>query len=192
MTARRHLVLGGARSGKTRFALDTAAALAAARAAHVYYAATAEARDEEMVDRIARHRAERPSSWRTVEAPRSLAQALRTVPADAVVVVDCLTLWLSNALLADFQDAQPLAPLPTWSAERDDFIDYLQRTPAELVLVSNEVGWGAVPMAPVARRFQDEQGRLNQTVAQLCDEVTLVTAGLPMVLKRVSANRLTQ
>jgi adenosylcobinamide kinase / adenosylcobinamide-phosphate guanylyltransferase len=104
-----------------------------------------------------------------------------------VVIVDCLTLWLSNALLADFDEAQPLADLPTWAAERDAMLDYLQRAAASIVLVSNEVGWGTIPMSPLARRFQDEQGRLNQAVARICEEVTLVAAGIPLPLKYAAA-----
>lgn len=183
MKSVRHLVLGGARSGKTRHALDLAEAFARERGANVVYVATAEARDAEMSERIARHRAERPMHWPTLEAPGQLARALASLANDTVVIVDCLTLWLSNALLRDFLDHTPNAALPTWSAELREFLDYLQHAPCSLVLVSNEVGWGIVPIAPVARRFQDEQGRLNQTVAGLCERVTLVVAGIPVQVK---------
>lgn len=183
MKSVRHLVLGGARSGKTRHALGLAESLARERDANVVYVATAEARDEEMSERIARHRAERPMHWQTLEAPRQLARLLTTLTDDTVVIVDCLTLWLSNALLQDFHDDTPNAGLPTWSAESRELFEYLQRTQCSLVLVSNEVGWGIVPLAPVARRFQDEQGRLNQTVASICDRVTLVVAGIPVEVK---------
>jgi adenosylcobinamide kinase/adenosylcobinamide-phosphate guanylyltransferase len=183
MKGERHLVLGGARSGKTRYALQLATTLANARGADVFYVATAEALDEEMRDRIRRHQAERPSHWRTIEAPWGLASALAQLSADEVVVVDCLTLWLSNALLRDFREEAPTQPLPTWSAEREAFLRYLADTAHDLVLVSNEVGGGIVPLAPVARRFQDEQGWLNQAVAAVCERVTLVVAGIPVTVK---------
>jgi adenosylcobinamide kinase/adenosylcobinamide-phosphate guanylyltransferase len=184
MKVERHLVLGAARSGKTRHALRLAASLESARdKREVVYVATAEAGDAEMQERIVRHRQERPSHWRTLEAPRELGRALASVPADAIVVVDCLTLWLSNALLCDFRDDAPLKALPTWDAEREAFFSYLARSEHTILLVSNEVGAGIVPMSPVARRFQSEQGRLNQAVASECERVTLVVAGIPLVIK---------
>ena len=183
MTAKRHLVLGGARSGKTRFALDEAMRLAAERDCGVVYIATAEARDDEMTCRIARHRTERPAHWRTIEAPLRLADAIASVASSSVVVVDCLTLWLSNALLTDFDEAYPLADCPTWSLEREALLADLPRNDGAVVLVSNEVGSGIVPPSPLARRFQDEQGWLNQEVARICDKVTLVVAGLPLTAK---------
>lgn len=184
MTTQRHLVLGGARSGKTRYALRVATDLAAHCGGDVVYVATAEERDAEMEDRIQQHRRERPAHWRTLEAPRGLVRALETPPAASIVVVDCLTLWLSNALLQDFREDAPASELPTWSAEREHFMSYLASARRNIVLVSNEVGGGIVPMAPVARRFQSEQGWLNQAVASVCSHVTLVVAGLPMTLKR--------
>lgn len=185
MKVERHLVLGGARSGKTRHALDLVASLEHARGeGEVVYVATAEAGDAEMQSRIMRHRQERPSDWKTIEAPRELTRALDSLPASTIVVVDCLTLWLSNAMLRDFRDGDaPTVPLPTWSAEREAFMNYLERTEHDIVLVSNEVGGGIVPVAPLARRFQSEQGWLNQAVASVCERVTLVVAGIPMTLK---------
>jgi adenosylcobinamide kinase/adenosylcobinamide-phosphate guanylyltransferase len=159
-----------------------AKSLAHARESEVIYVATAEAHDVEMRERIARHRAERPTNWRTLEAPRDLAGALATEKA-SVVVVDCLTLWLSNALLRDFSEDQPTAPLSTWARERDTFISWLSTCPHTVILVSNEVGGGIVPTSALARRFQSEQGWLNQDVASVCEQVTLVVAGLPMTLK---------
>lgn len=183
MNSIRHLVLGAARSGKTRFALDMAKSLAQPRESEVIYVATAEAHDAEMRERIARHRAERPTTWRTLEAPRDLATSLARIEKASVIVVDCLTLWLSNALLQDFNEDPPTAPLPTWARERDAFISWLSSCPHSVILVSNEVGGGIVPTSALARRFQSEQGWLNQDIASVCEQVTLVVAGLPMTLK---------
>lgn len=162
------LILGGARSGKSRHAEQRA--LASGQA--VTYVATAQALDDEMVARIARHRAERPAGWRTVEEPLTLADALVGAAApDACLIVDCLTLWLSNVLLAGREE------------EIDRLLAALPALPGTLILVSNEVGWGIVPENALARRFRDEQGRLNQNIAALAGRVTLVAAGLPLVLK---------
>jgi adenosylcobinamide kinase/adenosylcobinamide-phosphate guanylyltransferase len=184
-------VLGGARSGKTRLALNTAKALASAHEREVIYVATAEAHDAEMRERIARHRAERPTHWRTLEASQDLAQALATIEAresieaDAlpIFVIDCLTLWLSNALLRDFREEEPTAALPRWARERETFMHWLASSAHTVILVSNEVGGGIVPASALARRFQSEQGWLNQDVASICEHVTLVVAGLPIAIK---------
>ena len=178
----RHLILGGARSGKTNHAITLAARLAAARQLPVVYAATAEALDGEMRNRIARHRAERPQSWQTIEAPTDLAAALRAQPS-AILLVDCLTLWLSNALLPDFDEARPGAPLRRWDEERSALLSWLADYRGTALFVSNEVGSGIVPASALARRFQDEQGRLNQELAALCDSVTLVVAGIAVPIK---------
>jgi adenosylcobinamide kinase/adenosylcobinamide-phosphate guanylyltransferase len=183
MKVERHLILGGARSGKTRCALNVAASLAERCHARVFYVATAEARDAEMEDRIRRHRLERPAHWNTVEAPHQLARALESIPAQGVIVIDCLTLWLSNALLQDFREDEPTADLPTWFAERDSLLKHLEQARQSIVLVSNEVGMGIVPLAPVTRRFQSEQGWLNQAVAGLCEQVTLVVAGIALPVR---------
>jgi adenosylcobinamide kinase/adenosylcobinamide-phosphate guanylyltransferase len=179
----RRLIIGGARSGKTAHALELAKSLSEARGVNVTYVATAQALDQEMQHRISLHRAERPATWRTLEAPTGLAQALRGQDASDVLVIDCMTLWLSNALLQDFRDDAPTAPLPTWQAERDKFLEWLSLARVEVLLISNEVGGGIVPLAPMARRFQDEQGRLNQMLAAACDEVTLVVAGIAVPIK---------
>lgn len=162
------LILGGARSGKSAYAMRRAQASGRA----VVFIATAQPLDAEMAARIARHRAERPAAWRTVEAPLALAATLTQEAApERCLLVDCLTLWLSNVLLARREDeiATLIATLPT--------------LPGQLILVSNEVGFGIVPENPLARRFRDEQGRLNQKVAALAERVTLVAAGLPLPLK---------
>lgn len=178
----RHLILGGARSGKTNHAIRLATSLAAAQRLPVTYVATAQALDDEMRHRIEQHRAERPQSWQTIEAPGALAAALRAQP-PAILLVDCLTLWLSNALLADFDEAQPNAPVQRWEEERAALLRWLADYRGAALFVSNEVGSGIVPASPLARRFQDEQGRLNQEMAALCDSVTLVVAGIAMPIK---------
>jgi adenosylcobinamide kinase/adenosylcobinamide-phosphate guanylyltransferase len=166
------LILGGARSGKSALALRRATESRRT----VVWIATAEAGDDEMVARIARHRAERPAHWRTVEETLHLADTLRRVAsADSCVVVDCLTLWLTNLLLAE--DAALLA------RETGALLDILPTLPGQIILVANEVGLGIVPENALARRFRDEAGRLNQAVAALCERVTFVAAGLPLVLK---------
>jgi adenosylcobinamide kinase/adenosylcobinamide-phosphate guanylyltransferase len=172
----KELIIGGARSGKSRLA--EARALAGGLA--VTYVATAEARDDEMAARIAHHRARRPAGWLCVEEPLRLAVTLaRLARPDACLLVDCLTLWLSNLLLAGGE--LPDNPLP--AAEIDALLAILPDLPGRLILVSNEVGCGIVPANALGRRFADEQGWLNQRVAAACDEVTLVAAGLPLTLK---------
>jgi len=178
----RHLILGGARSGKTNHAITRAASLADARGERVVYVATAQALDDEMRHRIDRHRAQRPASWLTVEAPDRLAAALRA-QSPAILLIDCLTLWLSNALLLDFDEEAPTATLRRWDAERTALLQWLREYRGVAVLVSNEVGAGIVPASALARRFQDEQGRLNQEVAAVCDSVTLVVAGIAVPIK---------
>jgi adenosylcobinamide kinase/adenosylcobinamide-phosphate guanylyltransferase len=165
------LILGGARSGKSRLALQRAAATGKP----VSFVATAQAHDAEMAARIARHRAERPARWATIEAPLDLAGAIHSAKAGCIVV-DCLTLWLSNCLCrpepAAFDGARA-ALLAALTARRCD----------DLILVGNETGLGIVPLGELTRRFVDEAGWLNQDIAQLADEVVFVAAGLPLVLK---------
>jgi adenosylcobinamide kinase / adenosylcobinamide-phosphate guanylyltransferase len=178
----RHLILGGARSGKTNHAITLAANLAEARRLPVVYIATAQALDDEMRHRIDQHRAQRPQSWQTVEAPGALAAALRAQP-PAILLVDCLTLWLSNALLLDFDEAQPNAQVQRWDEERCALLSWLREYRGTALLVSNEVGSGIVPASALGRRFQDEQGRLNQQMAAVCESVTLVVAGIAVAIK---------
>ena len=177
----RHLILGGARSGKTNHAITLATTLAAAGREPVYVA-TAQALDDEMRHRIDRHRAQRSASWQTVEAPSQLAVALQAQP-PSILLIDCLTLWLSNALLLDFDEAAPTAPVRRWDEERAAFLQWLTEYRGVALLVSNEVGSGIVPASALARRFQDEQGRLNQDVAAVCESVTLVVAGIAVAVK---------
>ncbi|MDO9601841.1 MAG: bifunctional adenosylcobinamide kinase/adenosylcobinamide-phosphate guanylyltransferase [Rhodocyclaceae bacterium] len=167
------LIIGGARSGKSSYAERQALDACAGADMRVTYIATGEARDDEMAQRIARHRTRRPAGWHTVEEPLALAGALRRRAAsDVCLLVDCLTLWLTNVLLGEREE------------EIDKLLAALPNLPGRILLVSNEVGWGIVPENALARRFRDEQGRLNQRVAELADRVTLVAAGLPLPLKR--------
>ncbi|PPU66966.1 bifunctional adenosylcobinamide kinase/adenosylcobinamide-phosphate guanylyltransferase [Xanthomonas pisi] len=168
----RQLILGGARSGKSALAER----LAADAAGQVHYVATAQAFDDEMHQRIAHHRSQRPPHWHCVEEPLALAATLQALAApDRCVLVDCLTLWLSNLL--GHPDAGALA------RERDALLATLPQLPGQIVLVSNEVGQGIVPLGELTRRFVDEAGRLHQALALQCERVVFVVAGLPMVLK---------
>ncbi|MBP8170088.1 MAG: bifunctional adenosylcobinamide kinase/adenosylcobinamide-phosphate guanylyltransferase [Azonexus sp.] len=180
----KELILGGARSGKSLLAEKRAAE----SGRHVIYLATAEARDGEMSRRITHHRERRPPEWSCVEEPLHLTTKLHELAApDVCILVDCLTLWLSNLLFAGRAAAQAEAgeaiDCPFFQEETGTLIDLIPQLPGQIILVSNEVGWGIVPMHPVSRLFADEQGRLNQRVAAACDRVTLVAAGLPLQLK---------
>jgi adenosylcobinamide kinase/adenosylcobinamide-phosphate guanylyltransferase len=175
----KELILGGARSGKSTLALERARA----HAREVVFIATAMASDDEMRVRIERHRCERPDHWKTVECPVQLASAIRESGAESFVVVDCLTLWLTNILFPHSSHDALHADEATFARETENLYATLRQHPGDVVLVSNEVGWGLVPDTPIGRRFRDEQGRVNQRVAALCDRVTLVAAGLPLALK---------
>jgi len=165
------LILGGARSGKSRLALQRAQATGQP----VSFIATAQAHDTEMADRIARHQAERPAHWTTIEAPLDLAGAIRAAPS-GMVVVDCLTLWLTNWLCHPDPEG--------WSSARAALLAVLtERMADDLILVSNETGLGIIPLGELTRRFVDEAGWLNQDLARLADEVIFVAAGLPLTLK---------
>ena len=167
----KELILGGARSGKSAFAQRRAIA----SGLEVVYLATAQAGDAEMAERIARHRAARPGDWGLVEEPLALAAALCVHAApNRCLLVDCLTLGLSNLLAAGDN---------TLTAETQALRTVLPALPGHLLLVSNEVGQGIVPTNPLARRFRDETGLLHQTVADCCDRVSFVIAGLPLTLK---------
>lgn len=163
------LVLGGARSGKSRYAESLITALPSPW----IYVATAEARDAEMADRIAAHRVRRKAGWQTIEAPNDLAGALASAPKGAPILVDCLTLWLSNRMLAEVDI----------DAEVSRLEDAMARHAGTAVLVANEVGFGIVPDNALARRFRDLQGSLNQRLAARADHVVLVVAGLPLIVK---------
>jgi adenosylcobinamide kinase/adenosylcobinamide-phosphate guanylyltransferase len=162
------LVLGGARSGKSRYAESLITALPPPW----IYVATAQAGDEEMAARIKSHRERRGAQWRTIEAPRELAKSLLAC-GDGPVLVDCLTLWLSNLMLAEANIEEETAQLE----------DTLTAANGPLVLVANEVGSGIVPSYPLGRRFRDAQGILNQRIAARAERVILMVAGLPLALK---------
>lgn len=163
------LIIGGARSGKSRHAV----ALAEQRAKNPVLIATAIAVDEEMEQRIVRHRNERGVHWTTLEEPLELARTIAEQAPGTTVVVDCLTMWLSN-LMHEGLD---------FETHVDRLLETIGETAANLILVSNEVGLGIVPATPLGRGFRDEQGRLNQRIAALADQVFFLAAGLPLALK---------
>jgi adenosylcobinamide kinase/adenosylcobinamide-phosphate guanylyltransferase len=170
------LVLGGARSGKSRFALGV-------HSAHVdvTFVATALAGDEEMLERIERHRAERPAHWRTVEEPCELVGRVREASAGGeAVLVDCLTVWVANLMLRGDPDEHVLK-------QADELAALLALHPADVTLVSNEVGLGVHPATEDGRHFRDLLGVVNQRVAAAADRVVLMVAGLPVIEKDVRA-----
>jgi adenosylcobinamide kinase/adenosylcobinamide-phosphate guanylyltransferase len=174
--ARATLVLGGQRSGKSRHAEG----IVAASGLRPVYVATAPAGDAEMADRIARHRARRGPAWSLIEEPLDLPGAIvRAARSDTAVLVDCLTLWVSNLIGCHRIVA----------AEADRLLDAVARTVGRVVIVSNEVGSGIIPPNALARQFADDLGTVNQRVAAAVDEVVLLAAGLPLVLKRAGAGQ---
>ncbi|NBA97771.1 bifunctional adenosylcobinamide kinase/adenosylcobinamide-phosphate guanylyltransferase [Pseudomonas sp. R5(2019)] len=169
------LILGGARSGKSRLAER----LASESALAVTYIATSEPLDGEMNARVQLHRQRRPSEWGLIEEPLQLARVLREqARPDRCLLVDCLTLWLTNLLMLD--DPQTLV------VERDALLDCLAGLPGEIILVSNETGLGVVPLGELTRRYVDEAGWLHQAIAERCQRVVLTVAGLPLTLKGVA------
>jgi len=167
----RTLILGGARSGKSALAERLAAAHDA-----VLYVATAAAGDDEMSARILHHRARRPAHWQLREAPLQLADTLRSeAHAARCLLVDCLTLWLSNLLCREDE--------ALFATQRAALLAAVDDLPGELILVSNEVGQGVVPLGALTRRFVDEAGRLHQDLAARCERVVFTVAGLPQLLK---------
>lgn len=179
----RALVFGGARSGKSAYAEQ----LAASSGKEVVYIATAAVGDAEMAARIAHHRAQRPQHWRTVEEPIALAaMLLEWRSPHRVVLVDCLTLWLSNLMFSDgiqYPEVGTIELPAQFQQERMALLAELAVDRGDVVLVSNEVGMGIVPWGAVSRSYADEAGRLNQSVAAICDRVAFVAAGLPLLLK---------
>ena len=170
------LIIGGARSGKSR----QAEKIAQESGLPVTYIATAQVYDEEFGNRVAQHKVQRPATWKTVEEPHHLAEALEKEAAeDRCLVVDCLTLWLAQCICPECAPAEGV----DWPAEREKLLAILPRLPGKIVLVSNEVGMGIVPLGEINRQFQDEAGRLNQAVAAICNKVQLMAAGLPLKLK---------
>ena len=168
----RNLILGGARSGKSRLAEQ----LASASGLPVTYIATSQPLDGEMNERVLLHRQRRPDDWGLIEEPLALAAVLRAEAAEGrCLLVDCLTLWLTNLLM--LEDDQRLAE------ERDALLACLEQLPGTHILVSNETGLGVVPMGELTRRYVDLAGWLHQAVAERCQRVVLTVAGLPLILK---------
>lgn len=174
------LVTGGARAGKSRYAISL---MDGER--QVTYIATAQALDEDMRGRIARHRSERPPAWTTLEAPIELAAAVLQAPQGDGLIIDCLTLWVSNLLLR--------APTVTdgsehWYPAREvrDLLDALRTRRPPVVAVTNEVGLGVVPPTPLGRAYRDALGRVNQQLAEAAERVSFVVAGIPLVVKGVA------
>jgi adenosylcobinamide kinase/adenosylcobinamide-phosphate guanylyltransferase len=166
------LITGGTRSGKSRYAEQRAREMGG----RSVYVATAEANDEEMAQRIAEHRKRRGNQWRTIEEPLELTLALLAERGKTdCALVDCLTLWISNLLLRHDHE---------YASEKvDELIEKLPQLNFHVVLVTNEVGWGIVPDNPLARKFRDLTGWTNQRMAQAANEVILMVAGVPMIVK---------
>lgn len=179
----RTLILGGARSGKSRHA----EALAATSGKRVVYVATAQANDTEMSARIAMHRQQRDANWQTLEESILLGEVIRCYGKEEnIILIDCLTLWLSNLLFYDGRSYPEIGSIQApdkFHEQRADLLQALKETRGDVILVSNEVGNGIVPVGAISRWFVDEAGRLHQEIAAVCDKVTLIVAGLPLSLK---------
>ena len=181
------LILGGARSGKSGFAQQLAQACSDEEHRPVVYIATAEAGDEHMRQRIERHRRGRPSGWETVEAPQNVVAAIEAAgDSAAAIIVDCLTLWISNLLLAggeEFNEAQAASREEAILDEVEALTPATRKAKCQVIVVSNEVGMGIVPLTRLGRIFRDIAGRANQALAQAADEVYVMWAGLPQRIK---------
>ena len=172
----KQLILGGARSGKSRYA-EQQLVQNAGDDKSLIYVATATADDGEMNTRIQQHQSRRDESWRLIEEPLLLAEVISSFTSNDLVLIDCLTLWISNCLHHN-----------VWTQYKNDFLQAYEQSQATIILVSNEVGQGVVPMGELSRRFVDETGWLHQDLAALSERVTMVVAGLPMTLKETNKN----
>ncbi|MCK5725694.1 MAG: bifunctional adenosylcobinamide kinase/adenosylcobinamide-phosphate guanylyltransferase [Thiotrichaceae bacterium] len=167
-----YLILGGARSGKSRYAEQLASQLSD----EVIYIATAQAHDNEMQQRIEQHKKDRPSHWLTIEEPQQLADTLLAHDkVGSVLLVDCLTLWLNNLLCSENETLL--------KNQLDSLLNTLPQLKSPIILVSNEVGMGIIPLGKLSRLFVDESGRLHQRIAYLFDQVVLMTVGIPQYIK---------
>lgn len=170
------LILGGARSGKSAFAEN----LANESQLAVTYVATAQVYDNEFKARVQHHKDRRPANWALIEEPHRLTQTLARLAApNQCLIVDCLTVWLAQWICEECSPPQD----SSWQLERETFLTLLPTLPGTIILVSNEVGMGIVPLGAINRQFQDEQGRLNQAIATLAKHVKFIAAGLPITLK---------
>jgi len=175
-----HFVTGGARSGKSQFAENLSEVLSKTQQRQLVYVATATIYDDEMRQRIDLHKHRRDENWLLIEEPQHLAQCLQNIPEQSVVLIDCMTLWLTNWLCSENFDE--------FAAQKQQFLELLttkfaDENNCDCIIVSNEVGSGIVPMGELSRDFVDHAGWLNQAIAKLADEATLVVAGLPLKLK---------
>ena len=168
-----HLIIGGARSGKTNFAEDLALKVAKKSQKIPIYLATAQNLDSEMEKRINNHKIQRANRFKTIESPLNIAKPLLEAAKGEIILIDCLTLFVTNLLCAE----------PFDESQIDLFKKAIKRTKAKIIIVSNETGLGVVPDNKLARQFRDVSGKLNQDVASVVDRVTLIVAGLPLVLK---------
>ncbi|NKB77253.1 MAG: bifunctional adenosylcobinamide kinase/adenosylcobinamide-phosphate guanylyltransferase [Gammaproteobacteria bacterium] len=174
MVSNIELVAGGARGGKSRYALQRAEQ----SGKNLIFIATAEAGDGSMADRIARHKEERDEGWTLIEEPHDLATIIANADTNECLLIDCLTLWVSNWLC--LEDAAQ------WPVQKNKFLDALKNTPATVIMVTNEVGMGIIPMGELSRQFVDESGWLHQAIAAIADEVVLVMFGIPQKMKTAS------
>ena len=187
---KRMLVFGGARSGKSGFSERIAQqwSVEGTQYKEVIYIATANvSTDPEMQERIAHHQSQRPKHWLTIEEKFALGDAIgKYSRPETVLLIDCLTVWLSNCIFADttvFPEVGPITPPAMFTQQRLALLDALTHAQGKVILVSNEVGMGIVPMGAISRWFVDEAGRLNQATAAICEHVVWVAAGLPLYLK---------
>ena len=175
-TNSQYLILGGARSGKSQFAENLAQQISANNNSQKVIVATATAGDDEMSKRIEHHQQQRDSDWQLIEEPLDLGMVIENADKKQCIVIDCLTLWLSNCLHKE-----------CWPEQKASFLTALQSTQADIIMVSNEVGLGVIPMGELSRNFVDESGWLHQALAQQCSHVSQIIAGLENVLKSESS-----
>jgi adenosylcobinamide kinase/adenosylcobinamide-phosphate guanylyltransferase len=181
MDRRMTLILGGARSGKSAYAQK----IAEANATTVLYIATATASDSEMAARIAAHRASRPTHWQTLEAPRQIGVALRSTSQNAqIILLDCVTLLVNNILMELPESSAESEAQAAVDTEISELLSTYEQTTTHWIIVSNEVGLGLVPPYPLGRLYRDLLGRTNQRLAQIADQVVLMVAGLPLIIKQ--------